>query len=627
VAGALEAWEALPDEPSLIGPTSAELGAQIAALPEMPTGDLEPDAGVVRARDELVLVQREISRLSTQEPVVTTAVLPAPPEELVAIARDLEVPVPAVAPELESNLAEARAAIGSHSRHKTPLVAAAMCLAVGAALLASGAGPAGMVLLAAGIVTATFGLRPVGPSEQNLAAVDVARTALEIAVRHRAEAQAIRQRATARAVALRLEPDASKLRGAIEEFDRAERAQRERTFWEREIARLRAEEERLRLEVVASLRERGVEPGAEVATAVREYEAACRERSAQAADARQREPLVRQLEVQREAELSVEAHARRRAETLSKVRDVAMRCGVVTEGEPEIDEVIAVLRRWALDRADGLAARAAAWEEYANLQQLLDGMTIDELEQQVVDRSRSAAELASGLDPYELGSVELRSDVKDQIALLRATSNDRRSEGDTARGEAEQARKSLPSVAEAEEEVAAARSELDRVQRLRATLETTRGFLEDAQDSVHRDIAPRLAASVREWLPAITEGRYTDVRVDPENLSVEVLDGTGVWRDAILLSHGTKEQIYLLLRVGLAEHLTKPGEVAPLILDDVTVQFDSRRKQAVLSMLKKLSARHQIILFTQEDEVVQWAEANLSEPTDRLVRVADAVSA
>ena len=415
------------------------------------------------------------------------------------------------------------------------------------------------------------------------------------------------------------------VRASIESFDRAERARRERSAWESQLAGLQEEEGRLRTELESLLRDRGLQAGDHVIAAVREYEDACRERSTLAAEARQREPLLKQLEVQMKAEVAVRADAQRRAEALAKLAEAGAGCGLDPERPGDPAAIVAGLRRWEVERADALAARTAAWEEYGELQRVLDGSTIEELEAQVAERSRAAAELATGIDPYELGSVELRPDVKDQIALLRATATDRRGARDTARGEAEQARKSLPSVAEAEEEAAAARAELERVRRLQATLETTREFLEDAQESVHRDIAPQLAASVREWLPAVTEGRYTDVRVDPENLYVEVLDGAGVWRDAMLLSHGTKEQIYLLLRVGLAEHLTKPGEVAPLILDDVTVQFDAVRKRAVLEMLRELARHHQIILFTQEDEVVAWARENLSEPTDRLVCLEEAI--
>jgi DNA repair protein SbcC/Rad50 len=134
-------------------------------------------------------------------------------------------------------------------------------------------------------------------------------------------------------------------------------------------------------------------------------------------------------------------------------------------------------------------------------------------------------------------------------------------------------------------------------------------------------MAPRLAAAVRQALPAVTNGRYTDVRVFPETLRVAVLDPGGEWRDAMHLSHGTAEQVYLLLRVALSDQLTQQNEVTPLILDDVLVQSDTGRKVAILSVLHQLSKDRQVILFTQEEDVLSWAEQNLAGANDRVERL------
>ncbi len=128
----------------------------------------------------------------------------------------------------------------------------------------------------------------------------------------------------------------------------------------------------------------------------------------------------------------------------------------------------------------------------------------------------------------------------------------------------------------------AAEVELQRVTLLDETLHQTQDFLKRAQERVHRDVAPLLAAGVRTALPAITRGRYLDVRVDPETLDVQVQDQQGEWRRAALLSHGTAEQVYLLLRAALTRHLVRAGESCPLVLDDVTVQFDRHRERAIL---------------------------------------------
>jgi len=115
--------------------------------------------------------------------------------------------------------------------------------------------------------------------------------------------------------------------------------------------------------------------------------------------------------------------------------------------------------------------------------------------------------------------------------------------------------------------------------------------------------------------------RYDDVVVDPETLEVQVRQGTGDWRQADRLSEGTKEQIFLLLRVALAEHLTKPGEKAPLILDEITAQCDATRRAALLDLLHELSGDRQIVLFTHDEGALAWAEEHLDlDGADALVR-------
>ena len=99
---------------------------------------------------------------------------------------------------------------------------------------------------------------------------------------------------------------------------------------------------------------------------------------------------------------------------------------------------------------------------------------------------------------------------------------------------------------------------------------------------------------------------------------MQVLGPDHQWRDAQLLSHGTAEQIYLLLRVVLAERLATTGETCPLILDDVLVQCDRVRKRALLDVILAVSRTRQVILLTQEEDVFQWAQESVVSP-DRLV--------
>ena len=68
----------------------------------------------------------------------------------------------------------------------------------------------------------------------------------------------------------------------------------------------------------------------------------------------------------------------------------------------------------------------------------------------------------------------------------------------------------------------------------------------------------------------------------------------------------------------MATRLTRPGEVCPLLLDDVTVQFDNVRTEAILGVLHAISKERQVILFIQEDYVLAWAKNNLQASVDCL---------
>jgi uncharacterized protein YhaN len=229
------------------------------------------------------------------------------------------------------------------------------------------------------------------------------------------------------------------------------------------------------------------------------------------------------------------------------------------------------------------------------------------------ERGLAAAEGAASAMALEqwLAGHQERLRLRDQVQTIRDGLQ-------RVRGQIEERERTLPAVADAEETLRAAGDELGRVLRLETTLATTLGFLRQAQERVHRDIAPVLNASVARWLGEVTVRRYDEVRIDPQTLEVQAHETRGEWRQAALLSHGTAEQIYLLLRVALAEHLVKRGEVSPLLLDDTTVQFDRERKLAALEALHVLAATHQIILLTQEDEVRDWARERLVPERDAL---------
>ena len=71
--------------------------------------------------------------------------------------------------------------------------------------------------------------------------------------------------------------------------------------------------------------------------------------------------------------------------------------------------------------------------------------------------------------------------------------------------------------------------------------------------------------------------------------------GNPASRDAAFFSGGTRDQLYLAVRLAVSQLLC-PG--TPLILDDALVRFDDERMKAALRVLKQEAESRQVLLFT-----------------------------
>ena len=64
------------------------------------------------------------------------------------------------------------------------------------------------------------------------------------------------------------------------------------------------------------------------------------------------------------------------------------------------------------------------------------------------------------------------------------------------------------------------------------------------------------------------------------------------------LSRGATEQLYLCLRLALAEELNGSGPQLPLLIDDLMANADPERADGLASILADVATRQQLIVFT-----------------------------
>lgn len=160
----------------------------------------------------------------------------------------------------------------------------------------------------------------------------------------------------------------------------------------------------------------------------------------------------------------------------------------------------------------------------------------------------------------------------------------------------------LQGQAEALGQETALRTQLKQVRGRIAELEDTYLALELAQKALttatgelQRRFAPRIAKRAQELFGLLTDGRYEklmlgeDMNVDARAVQEDTLRSS-MWR-----SDGTVDQLYLALRLAVAEELTPD---APLVLDDAMVRFDDVRLKKALGILEQESQKKQVLLFT-----------------------------
>jgi DNA repair exonuclease SbcCD ATPase subunit len=627
LATAINAWETRPEVPALTGPDSDALRGVIAALPAVPMGDQEPHTDVTTRYEEYLKAKHALDVQLDQKPTELDGpdVGGASADELRDLSREFEIKRPRVDPirdgrrgELEANLMSEATA---RSRRRVLAVSGAVLVVAGGAAWLAGFWRFGAVLVGSGVACcAAWALRSGHGLRAKL--LEELRSVEQALGEQMHAARDVEHRLNAardRVIALGLSPEPEVLRRLADRLTVAIQGRLAMTTWDQRRVAFENAMETTRRAVIEALRQRNGDAAVDLQSAVETYKNECRARAAVAAQAAQRSSLEAQLVAREAAESAARAAKSRRAEAERMIRATAADCQF-HEGPAE--DLVEKLRLWHSARTATLAAHEIARSEWAELMALLDGRSLADLEGEYANLVAAAGKEAHEPSDPELVTADLDRELKQRQQQC----EDATTALANARGQANQYARSMLNVAEAEEELARAEATLVRVQTLDRMLSRTIEFLESAQERTHRDIASRLNAEMRVWLPRITEGRYIDARVNPESLAVEISDAAGHWRDATLLSHGTAEQVYLLLRIAMAKHLAVTGESCPLILDDVTVQCDRERTTALLVALRTISEGRQVILFTQEDDVLEWARSNVRTPEDRLIEL-DAVLA
>ena len=145
------------------------------------------------------------------------------------------------------------------------------------------------------------------------------------------------------------------------------------------------------------------------------------------------------------------------------------------------------------------------------------------------------------------------------------------------------------------EQLKQVRSRIEKLENTYAALDIALQALSSAKNELQRRFAPRIARRAEELFGKLTGGRYEKVILtDDLSLQISAQEETTL-RSSMWRSDGTVDQLYLALRLAVAEELTPD---APLVLDDAMVRFDDDRLKTALHILTETAENKQVILFT-----------------------------
>jgi uncharacterized protein YhaN len=109
----------------------------------------------------------------------------------------------------------------------------------------------------------------------------------------------------------------------------------------------------------------------------------------------------------------------------------------------------------------------------------------------------------------------------------------------------------------------------------------------------------------------LTMGSYAGLRDELDSAGHPVLLGIRP-SDAEVpvegMSEGTRDQLYLALRLATLEKHLGEGEPMPFVVDDILIGFDDDRTRVCLEVLAELAARTQVLLFTHHNRVLELAQ-------------------
>lgn len=176
-------------------------------------------------------------------------------------------------------------------------------------------------------------------------------------------------------------------------------------------------------------------------------------------------------------------------------------------------------------------------------------------------------------------------------------------------GEVKQEMKSLAEdnrLAAAKFELSCLDKKIDKFAKEWQTLAVSLRMLEDIRETYEAERQPETLGEASLYLSRLTNGKYTRIWTPLGHNELRVDNAEGQPMSLDVLSRGTREAIFLSLRLALVAAYGRRGVNIPMILDDVLVNLDAKRSEATVELLCDFAKEgRQLLFFTCHEHIKQ----------------------
>ena len=170
-------------------------------------------------------------------------------------------------------------------------------------------------------------------------------------------------------------------------------------------------------------------------------------------------------------------------------------------------------------------------------------------------------------------------------------------------------------AADAEQRAADAAARLSNLIAEYASARLSSSIISEVIETYQQRYRGPLLARASELFATITGGRFIKVATDfDEDMTILVGVRANGKRETVgNLSSGTRDQLFLALRLAAIESHVCNQEPMPVVVDDIVINFDDASASATFNVLAELSKKTQVLFFTHHEHLLERAASAIGK--------------